>query len=329
MAHFLGIDVGSISTNIALIDERREVLFSFYARTHGRPIESVQKGLKRLEEEFGSEVEIIGVGTTGSGRQLAGALVGADVIKNEITAHAIGALEYYPDVRTIFEIGGQDSKLIVLRDGVVVDFAMNTICAAGTGSFLDHQAARLGIPIERFGELTLDATEDLEISGRCTVFAESDLIHKQQMGHSLPNLVWGLCRALARNYLANLGKGKDIVSPIVFQGGVAANAGMTAAFERELKTRVKVPEYFDIMGAIGVAIIAMEAYPKYRKTRFRGFDISERHCATRSFRCTGCSNRCEVVEFLIEGARMATYGGRCGKWECEHRLARVVHESPL
>jgi predicted CoA-substrate-specific enzyme activase len=138
----------------------------------------------------------------------------------------------FPDVQTVVEIGGQDSKIIILRDGIVTDFAMNTVCAAGTGSFLDHQAERLNIPIEEFGNIALKSKSPVRIAGRCSVFAESDMIHKQQMGHPTSDIVAGLCDALVRNYLNNVGKGKDIMSPVLFQGGVAANAGIKAALER-------------------------------------------------------------------------------------------------
>ena len=220
---YIGVDVGSVSTNIAVIDSWNHVLASSYIRTHGRPIEAVEKGLREIAGEIDNSIRIAAAGTTGSGRYLTGILVGADVVKNEITAHAVAAVQEIPDVQTIFEIGGQDSKFVLLRPGVVTDFAMNTVCAAGTGSFLDQQAARLAIPIEQFGDYALRADSPVRIAGRCTVFAESDMIHKQQMGHSSENIIAGLCEAMVRNYLNNVVKGKDTVSPIIFQGGVAAN----------------------------------------------------------------------------------------------------------
>ncbi|MGI6165949.1 MAG: acyl-CoA dehydratase activase, partial [Limnochordia bacterium] len=231
MRGYLGIDVGSVSTNLVVVDEEFQVIESLYLRTQGKPIEAIQKGLRELAKRLG-DTEIMGVGTTGSGRQLAGVMVDADVVKNEITAHAVAASIAVPDVKTVLEIGGQDSKIIILREGVVVDFAMNTVCAAGTGSFLDQQAARLDVPIEDFGELALEATNPVRIAGRCTVFAESDMIHKQQMGHQVPDIVAGLCEAMVRNYLNNVGKGKEILAPVVFQGGVAANVGIKAAFSQ-------------------------------------------------------------------------------------------------
>lgn len=315
MKGYLGVDVGSVSTNLVIIDEADEVVASIYRRTQGQPIRAVQEGLQELAAQLEDPVEIMGAGTTGSARYLSGVMVGADVIKNEITAHATAAIHVIPDVQTILEIGGQDSKIILLRDKVVVDFAMNTVCAAGTGSFLDHQSARLGIPIEQFGSLALKAENGAQIAGRCSVFAESDMVHKQQMGYRLEDIVYGLCEALVRNYLNNLAKGKEIVPPIVFQGGVAANEGMKRAFEGTLKTEVIVPSYFNVMGAIGAALLAKEKARSGYETNFKGFQITEIQYETSSFFCKGCSNNCEVVKIQVEGETLARWGGRCGKWE--------------
>ncbi|HEX2954032.1 MAG TPA: acyl-CoA dehydratase activase, partial [Bacillota bacterium] len=202
---YLGVDVGSVSTNIIALNQQGEVLSKQYSRTNGQPLECVKNGLKTLQKELPG-IKVLGVGTTGSGRQLAGILLGADIVKNEITAHATATIHDHPDVSTIFEIGGQDSKIIIIKNQLVVDFAMNTVCAAGTGSFLDHQAERLKIPIEMFGEMALSATEDVRIAGRCTVFAESDMIAKQQFGFSKADIIKGLCEALVRNYINNLGR---------------------------------------------------------------------------------------------------------------------------
>ena len=241
MRGYLGIDVGSVSTNLAVLTEDGELIESLYIRTQGQPIKAIQSGIGQLKERLPKDIRIMGAATTGSARKLAGVIVGADVIKNEITAHAVAAMKVVPDVRTVLEIGGQDSKIIIIRDGVVVDFAMNSVCAAGTGSFLDHQAARLGIAIEDFGDPAAQATTPVRIAGRCSVFAESDMVHKQQMGHSVPDIIAGLCQALVRNYLNNVGKGKDIQPPVVFQGGVAANKGIKAALEEALETEIVVP----------------------------------------------------------------------------------------
>ena len=316
MLGYLGIDVGSVSTNLVVIDGDSRVLVALYLRTRGQPILAVQEGMRRVDEALkGKVVEICGVGTTGSARTLSGVIVGADTIKNEITAHAVAASRLVPDVQTVLEIGGQDSKIILLREGIVTDFAMNTVCAAGTGSFIDHQAARLHIPIEEFGALALQSKSAVRIAGRCSVFAESDMIHKQQMGHQFPDIIAGLCDALVRNYLNNVGKGKEILPPVVFQGGVAANAGIRAAFEKALGLKVIVPDYFSVMGAIGAALLAKAAVQEKKQTAFRGFDVARLEYQATSFECQGCPNVCEIVNITVEGEVLARWGGRCGKWE--------------
>ncbi len=315
---YLGIDVGSVSTNLVILDEHADVLAAIYRRTQGQPIKAVQEGLRELTDLLlDQKIEVRGVGTTGSARHLSGIIVGADVVKNEITAHAVAASQVVPDVNTVLEIGGQDSKLIILRDGIVTDFAMNSVCAAGTGSFLDHQSTRVGIPIEEFGAYAVRSESPAHIAGRCSVFAESDMIHKQQVGVAVEDIIYGLCHALVRNYLNNLGKGKDLEAPIVFQGGVAANAGMKRAFEDALGLEVVVPAHHNVMGAIGSAILAMELGLEAGETNFKGFDVSDLHYDTSTFGCNGCSNTCEVVRIKVGGKTLARWGGRCGKWENE------------
>jgi len=315
MKTHLGIDVGSISTKLVLIDEKNQVLFSLYIRTEGNPIEAIKRGLGELKnyiKKHNLDIEIAGVGTTGSARYLTGAITGADLIKNEITAHAKGISYFLPEVRTVIEIGGQDSKIIILENGVAVDFAMNLICAAGTGAFLDAQSFRLKIPIEEFGGLALKSKNPTSIGSRCTVFCESDMIHKQQIGHKTEDIVAGLCQGLARNFLASVAKGKNTQPPIVFLGGVSENPGMRKAFENALGQKIIVPQYNTVMGAFGAALLVKEIAPQ--KTKFFGFEISDKDIKCTSFQCQGCPNRCEVIEARIDGKIVAHWGDRCGKW---------------
>ena len=314
MKHYLGIDVGSVSTNLVLINQRGELIRKLYFRSQGNPVLSVQRGLAELVRDF-KDFEIAGVGTTGSGRQLIGQLVGADLIKNEITAHAVACLSVEPSVQTIIEIGGQDSKLILIRDGIVSDFAMNTVCAAGTGSFLDQQAARLDMEVAELGQRAAQGKHPVRIAGRCAVFAESDMIHKQQMGHPLEDILAGLCQALVRNFLNNLAKGKDLKPPFIFQGGVAANLGIRKAFEEVLGSKLIIPEHYDVMGALGVALLVRdESAAQKRPTRFKGFHLLKEHIVTTSFDCDGCANQCEVVELRQNEQVIACLGDKCGKW---------------
>ena len=315
---YLGIDVGSVSTKFAIIDDSMNLIYSTWARSQGSPIKSVQDGFGKLKQSVSEQIEsrIKGVGTTGSARYLTKALVGADIAKTEIISHAVAASYYVPGVRTILEIGGQDSKVILLKDGIITDFAMNSICAAGTGSFLDHQASRLGIPIEEFGERAGKATVDVVIAGRCTVFAESDMIHKQQMGYNKEDIIKGLCDALVRNYLNNVCKGKKLEAPVTFQGGVAANSGIKTAFERELGCDIIIHDNFLTMGAIGAAMLAKEhVQAENLQTSFKGFQVSEMKFTPKAFNCKDCPNQCEVTYVEREnGEIIARWGDRCGKW---------------
>jgi len=327
---YLGIDVGSVTTKLALVDEKGKYVDSYMLRTAGKPVMAVQKGLKELFAKKITDYDVMGVGTTGSGRNLAGALVGADIVKNEITAHAVAASTNVPGVQTILEIGGQDSKIILLRDGIVTDFAMNTVCAAGTGSFLDQQANRLNVPIELFGETALKSQNPARIAGRCGVFAESDLIHKQQLGYPVEDLLYGLCQALVRNYLSNLALGKELLPIFSFQGGVATNSGMVKAFEEALGHKVIVPDNHQTMGAIGAALLAMENH-QYTEipTKFKGWEVGDMHFSSITCECNGCSNNCEVITIVegvdeiqhvekikdIKGNIIARWGGTCGRWD--------------
>lgn len=313
---YLGVDIGSVSINIVAVNEENELKFKLYTRNSGNPIELVKEGLTQFKDEIElDKYKINGVGVTGSGRQLIAYVLGADTVKNEITAHAHASTYYHPDAGTIFEIGGQDSKLIIVEDGIAVDFAMNTVCAAGTGSFLDHQAERLGIPIEEFGGLALEADRDVRIAGRCTVFAESDMISKQQYGFTKPEIIKGLSEALVRNYMNNLVRNRVLEGEYIFQGGVAANIGIKAAFEEEIEAEVTVPEHHDVMGAIGIAMLAQRDIKRSgRESRFRGFDLTEEEFETTSFECGDCANNCEVIKVIADNRVIAVTGDRCGKW---------------
>lgn len=312
---YLGVDIGSISINVVAIDAAGQVLFQSYVRGQGNPVAAVQQALRSLEADLAKQegdICVAGVCTTGSGRELIGALLGADLVKNEISAHARAAIAACPEVRTVIEIGGQDSKVTLVRDGVVVDFAMNLVCAAGTGSFLDSQARRLGMDIEAFGTLAMESTQPTSIAGRCTVFAESDMIHKQQLGYAQKDIVMGLCLALARNFVGNVCRGKELLGPVLFQGGVSANPAICRAFEEVLGMPILVPEHHMVMGAYGAALLAREA--RVPQSRFRGFAVGNASVDTVGAICDDCANRCELVEIREAGAMVGRSGGRCGKW---------------
>ena len=316
MEAYLGIDVGSVTTKLALMDEDDELVSHTYLPTQGKPIDMVQEGLRQIKQQLPQGAQICGVATTGSARYLAGVIVGADLVKNEITSHAVATLFYFPEVQTIIEIGGQDSKITIIRDGIATDFGMNTVCAAGTGSFLDHQALRLNMNIQELSRRALDSQNPVRIAGRCTVFAESDMVHKQQMGHPVEDILYGLCQALVRNYLGNVGLGKEIKPPVVFQGGVAFNRAIVRALQEELGTGIIVPDHHEIMGAIGAALLVHEEMASNRnRSQFKGFGQSEVRYRTSSFECKACPNLCEIAQLSLDGQALARWGGRCDTWE--------------
>ena len=343
----LGVDIGSVSTKGVVIDDTGQVLAQGYLWTEGHPVNAVKRLLNTLKEQLPEPVKIVGVGTTGSARKLIGTMLGASMVKNEITAHAIGTLSKYPDVQTILEIGGQDSKIILIRDGIVTDYAMNTLCAAGTGAFLAAQAGRLGVPMEDMGRLALESRHPVKIAARCAVFAESDMVHKAQAGHSKEDLVAGLCVAVVLNYLSDVGQGKEIVAPVIFQGGVSKNAGVVEAFKRLTGLDILVDDSSHLAGALGCAILARQGAgqqragqdksrvekelhhpvvrhdvpkPGSKKTLPRhqaeytqefSFDITAMDFQTAGGQCDKCPNCCEVMSAYRDGVLVDTWGNRC------------------
>ena len=307
---YLGIDIGSISTKGVIIDEDNNIIKSSYIWTEGNPINSVKKLISILKNNLDKKYIIKGIGTTGSARKLIGLLLDANVVKNEIMAHAVGTLSLYPDVKTILEIGGQDSKIILLNNGIITDYAMNTLCAAGTGSFLSSQAKRLNIDIEDFGHLALKSNNPVKIAARCTVFAESDLIHKAQVGYKKEDIVAGLCKSIVLNYLNNVGKGKKIKAPVIFQGGVSKNLGVVKYFKEILNTDVIVDPNSHLMGALGIAILSK----KNSSNKIYDLNIQDVSFDTKAIDCGGCSNNCEILRIYKNNKLIDIWGNRCDKY---------------
>ena len=306
-----------MSTNLVVIDKAGNLLYEIYLRTQGRPIEVVTAGLKEIEETIGDRLDILGVGTTGSGRELIGELVGADTVNDEITAHKTGATHVCQQlgmepVDTIFEIGGQDSKFIRLEKGIVVNFTMNEACAAGTGSFLEEQAEKLGVSIKgEFARLALASKGPARLGERCTVFMERDVTSLMLKGAAVDNLCAGLAYSVALNYLNRVVRGRKVGNVIFFQGGTAYNDAVAAAFSQILEKRIIVPPHNGVIGAIGMALIARERMQAGKQpSRFRGYDLSKVNFTTREFVCQACSNCCDMKEFKIEGER-SYWGDKC------------------
>lgn len=314
---FLGIDVGSISTNLVVVDEDGRLRSKCYLMTAGRPIEAVKQGLALLQEELGSRFHILGCGTTGSGRYLTGDIFGADLVKNEITAQAQGAVALWPQVDTIFEIGGQDSKYISLDKGAVVDFTMNKACAAGTGSFLEEQAGLMGISVrDDFARLAFQSQTPSALGQRCTVFIESDLVQKLSQGEEKQDLCAGLAYSIVENYLNRVVEQRRVGEYILFQGGTACNRAVTAAFRVVTGKKVLVPPHNEVTGALGMALLIRKAYRERPfETRFKGLDRSNLQYSIKTFVCRECANSCEVKQVHYGAERPLFYGQRCEKYE--------------
>jgi predicted CoA-substrate-specific enzyme activase len=311
---FLGIDVGSVSTNLVLLSTETELIQGIYLATRGEPLVAINKGLGRIQGRYGNRLEILGVGVTGSGRYLAAQVLCADVVRNEITAQLTSAAYYFPNVDTVFEIGGQDSKYIEANRGRLLDFEMNKICSAGTGSFLEEQAQRLGIDIrEEFTKLALSGTSPCDLGTRCTVFIDSELVRALQQGVSVNNLCAGLAYSVARNYLDKVVAGRPVGKTIVFQGGTASNGAVVAAFRKILKRQIHIHPYNRLSGAIGAGMLAARQmeYSPY-KTNFAGFEACK-VAKVSSFECNGCENRCEVNRVTVLG-RTAHFGDICERY---------------
>ncbi len=336
---YLGIDVGSVSTNVVVIDPTGRVIEEIYTSTQGRPIEVVTDALIDIQSNWPDRLNIRGVGTTGSGRELIGELVGADTVNDEITAHKTGAMFVgrtlldgrVPD--TIFEIGGQDSKYISLQDGVVVDFTMNDACAAGTGSFLEERAEELDVAIKgEFAELALSSKAPIRLGERCTVFMERDVNSYMQRGAQKADLVAGLAYSVVHNYINRVVRGRPIGDCIFFQGGTAYNDAVAAAFSKVTAKEIIVPPHNGVIGAIGAALLARDKMTATdhelndaggvyvsqstqiatRESRFRGYDLSKVDYTLREFTCPGCSNTCQIQEFTVESEK-TYWGDKCSE----------------
>ncbi len=318
---YIGIDIGSTTTKYAVIDEARTILHKSYVHTRGKPIEVTQKLLQEIHDQLEDRILIQGISTTGSGRNVVGTFLNADLIIDEITAHARGATEMDPEVDTIFEIGGQDSKYIYIENRYPLDFDMNKVCAAGTGSFLHELANKYGISIvDEFQDIALASKRPVKLAERCTVFMESDLVSYHQQGVDTQDLIAGLCYAVVHNYLNRVVGKRKIGQQVMFLGGPSLNKGVVSAFENVLGRSVTVPMHREVLGAYGAAISVQERMHAdgTLKSRFRGLDsvISDRMSYEEKV-CRAdpnCHNRCKLKVYDF-GGKKTIWGGECGRYE--------------
>jgi len=310
--YYLGLDIGSVSIKLALL-EGDALIAKAYLKNQGL-IPTIQEGLKQMPK-----VKISGAGVTGCGQEFVKSLVGGDYGDSEIISHMVATLKEYPDVKTIIDVGGEDSKLILVKDGVLTDFQMNKTCGAGSGAMVETIASRLGYKIEDVGRIALESKERLTLPAKCGIFMQSEVVSQLNKGRPLSDILMGVCRAMVFNYLT-LAKGKKLLEPVVFQGAVARNLAVIRAFEEALECHIIVPEYPEFAGAVGIALLTEEQM-NGRKTNFRGDAILAPEYRIEVKQCPNpCPNECDLTLLLYEGKALAVFGSKCGKWENANAL---------
>ena len=322
---YLGVDVGSTSTKAVIMDESgTRLLAKNYLMTAGRPIEAVRQLFRNLLRDGADKVKIAGVGVTGSGRYLVGGFIGADLIKNEITAQTRAAADMDPEA-DIIEIGGQDSKLVIKRNGVVVDYHMNKACAAGTGSFIDELAEMLGISVTNgeFADLAFAAPHTIDLGTRCAAFMSQAVASAQQEGVPLEIITASLASSIAKNYISKVVEHRKLGDKVILTGAVFYNKAVVSAFHQQLEGKtLTVAEHKEVSGAIGAALLAKEAIAG-QKSKFHGFqEAVDRECKLTTFVCKGCDNNCTITRMEMPGAESSYYGSRCDKYDAIASHAR-------
>lgn len=309
---YIGIDIGSTSTKAVVVDMNNAIIAGFYTTTSGQPLQAVQALFEAIDDLAAAAVctfHFSGVGTTGSGRKFIGKIINADLIVDEITAHARAAYELDHDVDTIIEIGGQDSKFTTMKNGMVTFSVMNNVCAAGTGSFIEEQANKLGCPVALFSERALNTPAPLS-SDRCTVFMERDMNHFLNNGYSVDEVLASVLHSVRENYLSKVAVQASIGDRICFQGATAKNKALVAAFEQKLKKPIFVSKFCHLTGAYGSALILAEN--KCSHSQFRGIDIYKDEIPVDYEVCSLCNNHCKINKVTIQNDIVAS-GFLCGR----------------
>ncbi|MFQ5561515.1 MAG: acyl-CoA dehydratase activase, partial [Nitrospinota bacterium] len=311
---YAGFDIGSTSTKAALMTPDQEVLVGLYTRTGGQPITAIQRltrTLEELESSYDATFNILASGTTGSGRKFIQKVVSADYAVDEITAHARAACFLNPEIDTIVEIGGQDAKFTVMKNGHVTFSVMNYVCAAGTGSFIEEQAKRLNVPLSEYSRLAEHAHAPL-ISNRCTVFMERDINHHLSLGYSKEELLAAALHSVRDNYLSKVAHKDKIGEHIAFQGATAKNPALVKAFEQTLKKPIYVSKYCHLTGALGVCLKMSECL-NLKASQFRK-KLHRETLDVQEYICEFCTNNCKIKTMRLEGETLG-WGYLCGREE--------------
>lgn len=304
----MGIDIGSVSAKGVIIDKYDNIMASAYIYTFGNPIKGVVEVLKGLKKEIDlDKYEVVAVGVTGSARKLIGSMLGAVVIKNEITALVAGIERVIPNIKTIFEIGGEDSKIVLINNGNIMDYSINSSCMAGCGSFIDSFARRLDVNISDFGKIAINSKKKINVDARCMVFTETDLVNKIQEGYKKEDIAFGLCYGIASNFVNNLTKGKKIQTPIAFLGGVSKNEVVVNLVSNMIGEKIVVDKNSHLMGAMGIAFMARDS----KKTQVFDFNVEDYSIETKIANCSKCSNNCEIVTIYKNSKIIDYWGNKC------------------
>ncbi len=304
--YYLGIDAGNGTSKVVIIDEKNRLIDSVYLENQG-VIQTISKAFKKIKH-----YPISSCGIIGARRKITSIIVGSDIIKTELLAHTIGVLDKIKDVRTIIDLGNEDSKKIMVKNGIMEGSNMNITCSSGCGSYLENVALRLDIKIEDFETLALQSKNEVHIDAMCSVFGSKSAKDLSNMGIAKEDILMGVANSLVRNYKNMFISGK-VEGPIVFTGGVSKNKSVVKAFGDQLKCKIIVPENSHLIGAIGAAILAKKENPK--KTKFKGFDLNEEEYDIKPFICSGCGNACNIPIAYNGNKKIGiSYSGKCGKY---------------
>ena len=304
----MGLDVGSVTTKGVIIDGYDNIISSSYLYTEGNPVKAVKRVIKEMKKDIDlGRYEVVSIGVTGFARKLIGVMLESAVIKNEVMAQARGTINMYPNVKTIIEIGGEDSKIILVRDGKVTDYAINTLCSAGVGAFINDLAKRFGVGIDDVSTLALNSKRKIDVSSKCTILAKTDLLHKIQEGCTKEDIMAGISLMVAKNYVNNVARGKKIKTPIVFNGGVSKNEAVVSNISELLGEEIIINKNSHLMGAIGVALLAKDS----KIERVFDFDIDNYNIETKISNCLECANSCEIVMVYRNDKLIDKWGNKC------------------
>lgn len=308
----MGIDVGSNYTKGVIIDKYNNIMSSYCIETFSDPVKAVKKVICKMREDIDlDKYRVVSVGVCGFAKRLVGTFLNSQVIRNEITAVVTSVVRIYPDVGSIIDIGGEDSKLIIINNGNIVDTVINTACSAGCGNFISQISKKMNVSMDEFSHICFKKVHNINLTTRCMVYAESDLINKLKEGYSKNDILFAICKMVSKNYVNGVCKGKKIKEPIVFAGGVSKNTTIVKCIEKELDKKILVHKNSHLFGCIGVAILARES--KIEKEF--NFDIDSTFIKTEMINCNNCDNGCNVVTVYKNDNLIDTWGNKCSKFE--------------